>query len=91
MGNVCCTTITGMGTWCTRVGVVPAGNGQTPSILPGWASIRRETDSVRFPPLYEQVLFLLVVVFLGLLLGSIEEHSRDAGSQSGDERQNESS
>ena len=42
-------------------------------------------------PLYEQVLFLLVLVFLGLLLGGVEEHSRDAGSQSGDERQDESS
>ncbi|TWJ19410.1 hypothetical protein JN12_01826 [Geobacter argillaceus] len=42
-------------------------------------------------PLNEQVLFLLILMFLGLLLGSVEEYCGDAGSQSGDERQDESS
>lgn len=42
-------------------------------------------------PLNEQVLFQLFLLFLGLLLGSVEEYCGDAGSQSGDERQDESS
>lgn len=88
-----CTAITGTETLVHKGGGGAHRNGQTPSILPGWASLMDVEQRTTFVPcpLNEQVLFLLFLLFLGLLLGSVEEYCGDAGSQSGDERQDESS